>query len=113
MTDRGARPVVVAGGQCCLHVVLVAGRDAEADHIDRQIDALFAHRRRHIQRRDALCELLGDGDFGERAHERKRTPPPKLGMRLIAITTAKVITSIMMPSTAIAPRSPDSLRSKI
>ena len=37
---------------------------------------------------------------------RKRAPP-KPGMRLTAMTTAKVITSIMMPSTEMAPRSPD------
>ena len=43
------------------------------------------------------------------AAARRRSP----GMRLIAITTAKVITSMMMPSTAMAPRSPNSLRSKI
>ena len=40
-------------------------------------------------------------------------PPPKPGMRLTAITTAKVTTSMMRPSTEMAPRSPLSLRSKI
>src|SRR5215471_6169435 len=45
---------------------------------------------------------------------RSRMPaPPKPGMRLASTTTAKVITSMMMPSTAMAPRSPLSLRSKI
>src|SRR4029077_5907859 len=113
MADRGARPVIVAGCERRLHVILAARGHAEADHVDGEIDAFFAHRRRHIERGDALGQLLGDGDCGKRAHERNRTPPPKPGMRLIAITTAKVMISMMMPSTAMAPRSPDSLRSKI
>ena len=64
MADRGARPVVVAAGERRLDVVLVARRDAQADHVDREIDAFLAHGRRHVERRDALGELLGDGNFG-------------------------------------------------
>src|SRR5919107_496856 len=44
---------------------------------------------------------------------RRRVPAPKPGMRLIAITTANVRISIESPNTAMAPRSPLSLRSKI
>ena len=38
-------------------------------------------------------------------------PAPNAGIRLTAMTTAKVITSMAMPSTEIAARSPLSLRS--
>ena len=61
----------------------------------------------HIERRDALGQLLGDGDFGKRAHVLRSRAAAEAGKRLIAITTAKVMTSMMMPSTAMAPRSPE------
>ena len=47
----------------------------------------------------------------EALRSRAPAPPPNIGMRLTASTTAKVITSIAIPSTAIAARSPLSLRS--
>src|SRR5262249_32296975 len=112
MTDRGARAVIVAGGKRCLDIVFVARGCAQPDHIHPKVDALFAHALRNGERGDAFCQVLGQRDFRELAHPRILVAP-KPGMRLIAATTAKVMTSMMMPSTAMAPRSPDSLRSKI
>src|ERR1041384_5025158 len=113
MADRGARTIVVASRGRRADVVLVAREKPQADHVDRQVDALPPHGGGHVQRRDALGEPLGDGDLRKLAHVALKRTAPKPGRRLIAITTAKVMTSMMMPSTAIAPRSPDSLRSKI
>ena len=83
LTQRGARRA-----QACAHgrsrcrarrrrsprasrcdIVLVARRDAQADHVDQQVVAFLAHRRRQlaIERRDALGQLLGDGDCREAA----------------------------------------------
>src|SRR3954452_4417605 len=115
MADRRAWPVIVATGKRGLHVILLARRDAQADHVDGQILALVAHTWwDSTERENAIGELLGQRDFRKFAHVlRNRAAPPKPGMRLIAATTAKVTTSMMMPSTAMAPRSPDSFRSKI
>src|SRR5262245_4948312 len=119
MTDRGAGAFFVPAGQCCLDVIRVAGGQAEADDVDEQILAFAAHRRRQlrrVERRDLVRQDVGDGGPGKRrVHDQalRRRASPKPGMRLTAMTTAKVITSMMRPSTEIAPRSADSLRSKM
>src|SRR5205823_3185235 len=87
--------------------------DAEADHVNREVDALLAHGAGDRERDTALREPFGERNLGKLAHALRSLAPPKPGMRLIAVTTAKVITSMMMPSTAMAPRSPDSFKSKI
>ena len=116
VADRRARPVVVAAGERALDVVLVARGDAEPDHVDQQVLAFLPDRRRQrigAQRSDALGQMLRDGNLGKlRVHGqvRKRTLP-KPGMRLTAITTLKVMISMPMPITEMAPRSPLSLRS--
>src|SRR6476646_5556797 len=112
MPDRCAGPVIIAGRKCRAHIILVARRDDQPDHIDREVDTLLVHGSRDIERHNALRELFRNRDLGKLAHVRNRAAP-KPGRRLMAITTAKVMTSMMMPSTAMAPRSPDSLRSKI
>ena len=116
MADRRARPVVVAAGERAFDVVLVARGDAEADDVDQQILAFLAHRLRQrigAQRDDALGQLLGDGTSGSLAsiHSSETARAPKPGMRLTAITTAKVMISMPSPITEMAPRSPLSLRS--
>src|SRR5262249_40405784 len=112
MADRRTWAVIVAGGKRCLNVVLVARRRAQPDHVHAEGDALLAHALRKGERGDAFRQVLGQRDIRELAHPRILVAP-KPGMRLIAATTAKVMTSMMMPRTAMAPRSPDSLRSKI
>src|SRR5215213_1220243 len=114
MPNGSARPVIVATRERRVHVIRVARSHAKANHVDGKIDAFLTHGRRHIERPNALGEMLGDRDVRKPAHVlRRRTPPPKPGARLTAITTAKVTISMISPSTAMAPRSPDSLRSKI
>src|SRR5947207_2478579 len=116
MSDRGARPVIVAGGKRCAHVVLVARGDAEPDDVDQQVLAFGAHgrgQRRGVERGDALGQLFGDGGIMRRhGHALRRRTLPKPGIRLTAMTTAKVMVSIMIPSTEMAARSPLSFRSK-
>ena len=66
VADRGARPVVVAGGQRGLHIVFVARGDGEADDVDQQVLAFGPHRLRQlrgIQRGDLLRQMLGNGGF--------------------------------------------------
>src|SRR4051812_7210962 len=120
VADRGADPSVIPRRQRRLDVILVAGGHAQANHIDQQILALAAHgggQSRRIERRHFLCQDFGDGNlrkFGPHAaHVLRKRTPPNPGMRLTATTTAKVMMSMASPSTAMAPRSPDSLRSKI
>ena len=67
VADRGARPVIVAAGKRGFHVIFVARRDGEADHVDQQILALGPHRvgqARHIERANLLRQMFGDGGFG-------------------------------------------------
>src|SRR5262249_60332506 len=109
----------VPAGHRCLDVIRIAGGQAEADDVDEQILAFAAHRRRQLrrlERRDLVRQDLGDGGLGKRRvhdHALRRRASPKPGMRLTAMTTVKVMASMMRPSTEIAPRSPDSLRSKM
>src|SRR5215472_242304 len=122
MPDRRARAVIVAGCEGALHVIQTARREAEPYHVNRESFAFCHHRCRQARRidgDDAFGKTLSDGREGfdhmfssPRQLYRRRTPP-KPGMRLIRTTTANVSTSMMMPSTAMAPRSPLSLRSKI
>ena len=108
VTDSGARAAGIdPRDQRRAHVIFVARRDAEPDHIDREVDTLLVHGRRHIERRKALGQTLGHSDFGKLAHVFLNRAAPKPGRRLTAMTTAKVMTSMMMPSTAMAPRSPE------
>ncbi len=60
-----------------------------------------------------VASLLAMTGTGRRYPFRSFAPalPPDIGIWFTASTTAKVITSIAMPSTAIAARSPPSLRS--
>src|SRR5262245_27550310 len=101
MPDRGARTVIVATGKRGPHIVLLARRDAQPDHVDGEVLAFLPYRHRdRLGRQNAIGELLGQRDFRQFAHVlRSLAAPPKPGMRLIATTTAKVMTSMMMPST--------------
>src|SRR5689334_14292481 len=112
MADNGARAFVIAGCQCRLDVILVARRDAQADDVDQQIFALGANGSRQalrLQGRNLARKLLRDGSCRS-AHVRNRVAP-KPGMRLMVMTTAKVISNMAIPITEMAPRSPLSLRS--
>src|SRR5215470_1989923 len=124
MADRRARSVIVASGERALHIIQAAGRQAKTCHIDREVYAFRSHGSRQVRRidgDDAVGEMLGDRDGRQGLfHVRflpfqvfRRRTPPKPGMRLMRMTTAKVNTSMTMPSTAMAPRSPLSLRSNI
>src|SRR5262249_42595574 len=120
VADRGAGSLIVPARERRADVVLVARGETQPDHVNQQILALAAHLRRQprgIERRDLVRQNLGDGGLGKRrvhGHQAlRRRASPKPGMRLTAITTAKVMASMIRPSTEIAPRSPDSLRSKI
>src|SRR4029079_17184664 len=96
----------------CLDIIFVARVDTQPDDIGQQIFAFGANRARHalrLQCRDFARQLLRDRSGGK-AHVRNRVAP-KPGMRLIPMTTAKVISSMPMPITEMAPRSPLSLRS--
>src|SRR5258705_3848090 len=121
MADRRARAVVIAGCERALHVAQAAGRETEPHHVDRKIVAFCPHRGRktlRIDGDDAFGKALRDGDGREGlVHLRfqlfRSRMAPKPGMRLIRTTTATVNASMMMPSTAMAPGSPPSLRSNI
>ena len=68
MTDGGARAIIVAAGQRSFHIVFVARRDGEADHVDQQILTLGPHRigqARHIERANLLRQMLGNGGLGK------------------------------------------------
>ena len=68
VTDRGARPVIVAAGKRGFHIIFVARGDGEADHVDQQILTLGPHRigqARHIERANLLRQMLGNGDLGK------------------------------------------------
>ena len=67
MTDRGARPVVVAAGERALDVILVARGDAKADDIDQQVFAFARTAAAAVgaQRGDVRGKLLGDRDGGK------------------------------------------------
>ena len=117
MANRGAGTFVVTRGNRTFDVILVTGCNAEPCYIDQQVLALLAYRRRQpvsAKRSDMPGEDLGDcGGRKLCCHGyqvRKRTLP-KPGIRLTAITTAKVINNMPSPITEIAPRSPLSLRS--
>ncbi len=117
VADRGAGTVIVAAGERALDVVLVARGDAKADHVDQQVLAFAPHRRRQFvgaQRGDAPGKILGNRDGGKfccLGHQVRKRTVPKPGIRLTAITTAKVISNMPRPITEMAPRSPLSLRS--
>ena len=116
VTYRRAGPVVVATAERAFDVVLVARGDAEPDHVDQQVLAFLLdglRQRGGLQRDDVLGQMLRDGNGGkldDHNQFRNRTLP-KPGMRLTAITTLKVMISMPMPITEMAPRSPLSLRS--
>ena len=76
------------------------------------LEAVYMTAPRFIRRntKKALAER-GPSIHDERERRRYRAFAPNIGMRFTASTTAKVMTSIAMPSTAIAARSPLSLRS--
>ena len=68
--DGGARAIVVAAGQRSFHIVFVARRDGEADHVDQQILALGPDgtgQARHIERTNLLRQMLGNGGLGKLA----------------------------------------------
>src|SRR5439155_9642196 len=98
--------------------VRIAHDDAQADDIDEKVLAGLPHRRRQLFRIEGCNrrgQLLGNRNGGEFViHQfRSRVVLPNPGTRFTAITTAKVMSSIARTRTAMAPRSPDSLRSKI
>ena len=132
VADRRAGPVVVPAGERGLDVVLVARGEAEPDHVDSQVLA-FARappRAAAPDRARRSCSRQNLGERGLREGDRRpwksctarlslraigvfhgsqvlrRRASPKPGMRLTAMTTAKVMTSMMRPSTEMAPRSP-------
>src|SRR5262245_16632861 len=66
MADSRARPLVIAAGERASDVSLVAGSDAESDHINEQILALSTHGGGQIvgaQRGNRRSELLGNGSL--------------------------------------------------
>ena len=70
VADRGARPVVVAGGEHGFHVIFVAGGNGETDDVDQQFLAFGAHglrQMRRIERVNLLRQMLGNGNFGKLA----------------------------------------------
>ena len=90
-------------------------RQAKADQA-RKLDRGRRQGLRHRARRSWLLTASRcAGPISARLPQlfRKRTPPPKPGMRLTATITADVKISMVRPSTAMAARSPLSLRSKI
>ena len=63
MTDGGARPVILTGRERGAHVILVARRDREADHVDQQRFALGAdglRQARRVEHADFLRENFGN-----------------------------------------------------
>ena len=68
MADRGARPVIVAGGERAFHIIFVARGHGEPDHVDQQLFAFAPHRWRQlcrIERGNFLRQRFGNGDLGE------------------------------------------------
>ena len=109
MADRRAGPVIVEAGERALDVVLVARGEAKADDVDQKILAFAAHgggQLGSIKAGDGGGQLLGDRR--RRVHGRRA---PNFGRLLATATTTNVMTSIVRPSTAMAARSPLSLRS--
>src|SRR5262249_6433177 len=120
--NRRAAPGIITGRKRACDIIGMPRGNAQPDHIDGQFLAFSPHRvrqPRRSERNDPGGQLLGDARLGSgRSHGRgqllrRRMPKPNPGMRLTSTTMAKVIASIMRPSTAMAPRSPLSLRSKI
>src|SRR5262249_26202102 len=114
VADRRAGALLLPGCARPRHVVFVARGDAKPDHVDDEVFAFSADRRRRALGRhagDARRKLFSDRR--RRHHVLRRRPAPKPGMRLAKITTAKVISSMERPRTAMAPRSPLSFRSKM
>src|SRR6202022_4742010 len=63
MADRSARSVIVPARKRASDVILVAGGDAQADHVDQQILAFARSRRREsarLQRNDFIGKRFGD-----------------------------------------------------
>src|SRR5262249_56890730 len=102
-------------------VIGVGGGDAETDDVDQEGLGFPTQRQGQIfgpQRNNGRSQLLGDGCFRQSsAHkafrhkgaDNRRAPP---NFRLLASATMpKVISSMSSPSTAMAARSPLSLRS--
>ena len=70
VADRRARPIIVAAGKRGFHIVFVARRNGEPDHVDQQILALSPHRigqARRIERANLLRQMLGNGGLGKLA----------------------------------------------
>ena len=73
MADRRARAVVVPAGERALDVIGRPRGNAQPDHVDQEILAFVAHRRRKargIERSDAVGDLLGDGTSRKRRFHR-------------------------------------------
>ena len=113
MADRRARTVIVEAGERAFDVVLVARGDAEAGDIDQQILAFAAHGGGQLGRVEAgdaaaNCSAIEGRRCSSRSRQRRA---PNFGRLLATATTTKVMTSMVRPSTAMAARSPLSLRS--
>ena len=68
VTDRRARPVIVAAGERDLDVILIARGDGETDDVDQKLYAFLPHGRgqaRGIERANLFRQMLGNGGFGE------------------------------------------------
>ena len=68
VSDRRARPVIVAGGEHGLHVIFVARGDGEADDVNNQVFAFAPHgagQPRCVKRADLLRQQFGNGGFGK------------------------------------------------
>ena len=116
--DGGRRAGIGPGGARGGDVVGRARCDAEADDVDQQALAGFADGGRQPCRVDARrCARRGvsamEGCGRPSQLFRSLTPPLKPGMRLAAMMTMEVRTSMVRPSTAMAARSPLSFRSKM
>ena len=107
--DCRAGAVIVEASERAFDVVLVARDDAETDDIDQQILAFTAdggRQRSRVEANDGCSQLFGDRR--NCVHGRR---VPNFGKLLATATTTNVMTSMVRPSTAMAARSPLSLRS--
>ena len=103
VADGGAGAVIVAGVERTRDIILVAGGDAEADHVDQQVvafrpQALRAAGRGRSRRCDRpVARRLWRSIRSRRHWSRRRIPPPKPGRRLASSTVANVTISIEKP----------------
>ena len=125
MADRRAGPVIVAAGERALDIVLVARGDAKPDDVDQQILAFRPHRgaaaARHRARRCARRAARQRRRFGKAWRSCQLEHAPRDGAVATEAAECDLTErddgegeiSMIRPSTAMAPRSPLSLRSKI